>query len=108
MGLGLRLSGIAAETLVEPATLAASRTFSPTRDAYVFTINGFPYGPFHGVRVKEEVYQPDWSEPERCATPTGLADILAELLPEGHLRQRQHRARHLQAAGRQPRMRSRR
>ena len=27
-------------------------------DLYVFTINGFPYGAFHGARVKEQVYAP--------------------------------------------------
>ncbi len=29
-----------------------------TAAAIVFTINGFPYGPFHGRPVKEQVYQP--------------------------------------------------
>ena len=51
-------------------------------DLYVFTLNGFPYGPFHGVRVKEEVYQPDWSYPERLAYTNQLADLL-RLLPDG-------------------------
>ena len=27
----------------------------------------FPYGPFHGTRVKEEVYLPDWLDDERLA-----------------------------------------
>ena len=50
---------------------------------YVFTLNAFPYGPFHGTRVKEEVYQPDWPTPSACASPTSPADIQAELLPDG-------------------------
>jgi sugar phosphate isomerase/epimerase len=83
MGLGLRLSGIAADALVEPATLAAFKNFLAEQGVYVFTINAFPYGPFHGVRVKEEVYQPDWTTPERLRFTNRAADILAELLPEG-------------------------
>ncbi|MGH8707175.1 MAG: metabolite traffic protein EboE, partial [Burkholderiales bacterium] len=48
---------------------------------YVFTINGFPYGVFHGTRVKEQVYLPDWLDEERLAYTDGLARILAALLP---------------------------
>jgi hypothetical protein len=29
------------------------REFLARNDLYVFTINGFPYGKFHGARVKE-------------------------------------------------------
>src|SRR5439155_21404178 len=46
------------------------------------TINGFPYGCFHGRRVKEQVYLPDWTSPERLAFTNRLFDILAELLAE--------------------------
>jgi len=48
---------------------------------YVFTLNGFPYGPFHGQPVKQQVYRPDWSERERLDHTLRLAYILAELLP---------------------------
>ena len=65
LGIGLRLSGAAARTLRDPATLAAFRAFLEQNDLYVFTINAFPYGPFHGRAVKEAVYRPDWLEPER-------------------------------------------
>lgn len=82
-GLGLRLSGIAADALIEPAVLADFKAFLQEQDSYVFTINAFPYGPFHGVRVKEEVYQPDWTAPERLRFTNLAADILAELLPDG-------------------------
>lgn len=50
---------------------------------YVPTLNGFPYGAFHGQRVKESVYSPDWSDPSRMEHTLRLARILAELLPEG-------------------------
>lgn len=83
MGLGLRLSGIAADALAEPAALAAFKAFLREQEVYVFTINAFPYGPFHGTRVKEEVYQPDWTTPERLRFTNRAADILAELLPDG-------------------------
>jgi len=51
--------------------------------SYVFTINGFPYGQFHGKRVKEQVYRPDWTAQERVAYTNRLFDLLAELLPAG-------------------------
>lgn len=82
MGVGLRLSAIASEELQRPAEFDAFREFLAANDLYVFTINGFPYGPFHGTRIKEEVYQPDWRSPQRLAYSNRLADLLAALLPE--------------------------
>jgi sugar phosphate isomerase/epimerase len=82
LGVGLRLSAIAAEALSQPAAIAELKDFLATGGLYVFTINGFPYGPFHGVRVKEQVYQPDWQYQERLAYTDLLADLLLELLPE--------------------------
>lgn len=49
----------------------------------VFTLNGFPFGNFHGKRVKHDVYQPDWSRRERLRYTTDLADLLIDLIPEG-------------------------
>ncbi len=83
MGVGLRLSAIAAETLAAPAELATFQAFLDEGGYYVFTINGFPYGPFHGKRVKEQVYQPDWSDDARLVYSNRLADVLAALLPDG-------------------------
>ena len=81
-GVGLRLSARAADELSEPAVLAEFREFLGRHRLYVFTINGFPYGPFHGTRVKEGVYLPDWRDPERLRYTNLLADLLAALLPE--------------------------
>jgi sugar phosphate isomerase/epimerase len=82
MGVGLRLSNLASETLTVAADeLIRFKDFLARHDLYVFTINGFPYGPFHGTRVKEEVYQPDWQFAERLAYSNRLADLLLELLP---------------------------
>jgi len=50
---------------------------------YVFTINGFPYGNFHGGRVKDRVYQPDWRSEERVVYTRDLSNVLAGLLKEG-------------------------
>ena len=83
LGVGLRLSATAAEALDEPAAFAAFREFLEAGGYYVFTINGFPYGTFHGQPVKEGAYRPDWSDPARLAYSNRLADLLARLLPEG-------------------------
>ncbi len=83
LGVGLRLSAIADETLSASDRLDEFRAFLADGDYYVFTINGFPYGPFHGQRVKEQVYQPDWSHPERLAYSDRMADVLAAILPDG-------------------------
>ena len=48
-----------------------------------YTLNAFPYGDFHGERVKEQVYLPDWSAPKRLDYTLDCADVLAALLPEG-------------------------
>ncbi|TFH21671.1 MAG: sugar phosphate isomerase, partial [Myxococcales bacterium] len=55
-GVGLRLSGRAAAELEEPGALEELKAFLAASDLYVFTINGFPHGSFHGTRVKENVY----------------------------------------------------
>lgn len=82
MGVGLRLSGKAAETLADPEALKGLLAFLDAHDLYVFTINAFPYGPFHGCQVKEQVYEPDWLSPKRLAYSNTCADILACLLPQ--------------------------
>lgn len=81
--IGLRLGQNAAAELSQPATLAAFREWLDQHDCYVFTINGFPYGSFHGTRVKEQVYAPDWSTPERVAYTKQLFDLIAALVPAG-------------------------
>jgi len=80
-GVGLRLSARAAAELALPERLAELRAFLARERLYVFTLNGFPYGAFHGTRVKEAVYLPDWRSAERLAYTNRLADLLAALLP---------------------------
>jgi sugar phosphate isomerase/epimerase len=81
-GLGLRLSGIAAAELVRSEPLARFKEQLARLGAYVFTLNAFPFGPFHGTRVKEQVYEPDWRHDARLAFTIDAARVLAALLPE--------------------------
>jgi sugar phosphate isomerase/epimerase len=81
MGVGLRLGGAAAEALAARSRREALREWLDENGLYVFTINGFPHGRFHGTRVKEQVYRPDWREDERLSYSNALAHILADLLP---------------------------
>ncbi len=83
LGIGLRVGGAACEALKQPATLDQLKAFLSEAGAEIVTFNGFPYGAFHGQKVKEEVYRPDWADPVRLAYTNDLADIMAELLPEG-------------------------
>jgi sugar phosphate isomerase/epimerase len=83
LGIGLRLSGEAAASARQPDALAAFREQLATLGSYVFTINAFPFGPFHGVRVKEQVYLPDWRSAERVTFTADSAGVLAEILPDG-------------------------
>ena len=81
--IGLRLGADAARELSEPDTLAQFRRWLDRENCYVFTINGFPYGKFHGTRVKEQVYAPDWTTNERVEYTNLLFNLLAEIVPFG-------------------------
>lgn len=81
--IGLRLSAIAAEELLQGDHLANFKQWLAQENCYVFTINGFPFGSFHGTRVKEKVYQPDWTTSERLDYTKQLFTIIAQLVPEG-------------------------
>jgi sugar phosphate isomerase/epimerase len=81
--IGLRLSARAATELLDGGHLSAFRSWLASEDCYVFTINGFPYGAFHGTRVKENVYRPDWTSAERLSYTNALFTIISQLVPEG-------------------------
>ncbi len=81
-GIGLRLSNTASLELNEIA-LAEFKEWLEKEGLYVFTMNGFPYGNFHGEQVKEQVHHPDWTSKERLDYTKRLAVQLAQLLPEG-------------------------
>ena len=82
-GIGLRLSGEESRELLADGRLADFRAWLDAEGLYVFTINGFPHGTFHGQPVKADVHAPDWSSDERVDYTLRLAEILAALLPDG-------------------------
>ena len=82
-GIGLRLSGPESCEILEGDNLARLKAFLDAHGLYVFTFNGFPYGPFHRQRVKEQVHAPDWRDEERVQYTLRLIHILEALLPEG-------------------------
>jgi len=77
--IGLRLSAVAARELLDGGHLARFREWLDETHTYVFTINGFPYGSFHGTRVKEQVFRPDWADPARLEYTKNLFRILAAI-----------------------------
>jgi hypothetical protein len=79
--IGLRLSAQAARELAQGQALAQFQHWLERHDCYIFTVNGFPFGSFHGQRVKEQVYLPDWTSPERLDYTNRLFDLLAQLVP---------------------------
>jgi sugar phosphate isomerase/epimerase len=85
LAIGVRLSAEAARALEAPEALARFRDFLRAGQYYVPTLNGFPYGAFHGTRVKERVYLPDWRDPERLDYTNRLARLLAVLAADAGL-----------------------
>lgn len=83
MGIGLRLSHRASLELSETGKLAEFQDWLKQEEAYVFTMNGFPYGEFHHGVVKDGVHRPDWTTPERLNYTIRLFELLEALLPDG-------------------------
>ena len=82
-GLGLRLSNQASLELSYNDHLTEFKSWLLAQDAYVFTMNGFPYGKFHGAAVKDKVHLPDWTSKERYDYTNRLFRQLAYLVAEG-------------------------
>jgi hypothetical protein len=83
-GVSLRLSNDSAETLAgDPDERARLREFLAAEDLYVYTVNAFPYGPFKGRRVMEQVYEPDWATDDRTRYTMAVADVLADIAAPG-------------------------
>lgn len=83
MGIGLRLSNEASIELIKKENLLKFKKWLNDQEAYVFTMNGFPYGGFHHTVVKDRVHSPDWATEERVDYTIRLFHILSDLLPEG-------------------------
>ena len=83
-GVCLRTSAPSAALLsAEPAKRATLKQFFADQDLYLYTANAFVYGVFKRQVIKEEVYEPDWRSPERREYTKQVADLLADLAPEG-------------------------
>ena len=80
--IGLRLSALAAHELLTGNELDHFKQWLDQNNSYVFTINGFPYGSFHGTRVKEQVFLPDWTHQDRLRYTKQLFEILARIAPK--------------------------
>lgn len=81
--IGLRLGSRVATELAVRKTLLEFKRWLEKNNCYIFSVNGFPFGRFHGASVKENVYRPDWTSPERLAYTNLLFDLVAELVPDG-------------------------
>ncbi len=81
--VGLRFSGEALDDLNDPEKRAELKALLDDHDYLAITVNGFPCGRFHGARVKEEVYQPDWRSSDRVRYTNALADLMVEIAPAG-------------------------
>jgi hypothetical protein len=83
-GVSLRLAAASAERLVnDKAERDKLKKFLADNDMYLYTVNAFPYGPFKGTIVKEQVYEPDWRSEERTQYTINVAEILGDVAPEG-------------------------
>ena len=83
-GVCLRTSAPSAALLsAEPAKRAALKQFFADQDLYLYTANAFVYGVFKKQVIKEDVYEPDWQTPERREYTKQVADLLAEMAPDG-------------------------
>ncbi|MFT7462366.1 MAG: sugar phosphate isomerase/epimerase [Pseudohongiellaceae bacterium] len=81
MGVGLWFpKTVAREVEADPGRLIEALD---ALGLYVFTVNAFPYGSFHGDRVKDAVFRPSWAEEERLSYTLSAARALAACLPEG-------------------------
>lgn len=81
-GVGLRISDEASKELMDPLKLQMLSRVLQNNHLYAFSINGFPAGRFSGPGVKENVYIPDWTDPDRLEYSKRLGRILAALIPD--------------------------
>jgi sugar phosphate isomerase/epimerase len=83
LAAGLWLSKAVIDELQFAAELARFVDFLRQRHLPCYTLNAFPYGDFHSDRVKEQVYRPDWTRPDREQYTLNCARVLSTLLPDG-------------------------
>jgi len=79
--VGLRLAAKAAEEFETRADEVKDAL--DAQDLRAVTCNAFPFGDFHGERVKEEVYRPDWTDARRAVYSLRCAVALAAVNRRG-------------------------
>ena len=78
-GVSLRLAAESAQALVSNrGERDKLKKFLADNDMYLYTVNAFPYGPFKGRIVKEQVYEPDWRSEERTQYTINVAEVLGD------------------------------
>ena len=81
MNMGLWLSSMAADELCHDSlSLQRLTDYLNEQSIKVYTLNAFPFGDFHAEEVKENVYLPDWSNPERLNYSKQCARVLANII----------------------------
>jgi hypothetical protein len=99
-GVGLYLPGAVADPLASPphsarqgsrfnAAVPWIKALLESRELDAFTFNAFPYGRFHADVLKERVFEPTWTQPERSSYTQGVS-TLASLLAEGRIASPRH------------------
>ncbi|MDZ4830894.1 MAG: metabolite traffic protein EboE [Phycisphaerae bacterium] len=83
LGIGLWLSDAAAAELSVRDDVRRLRDRLDALGLAVVTMNGFPFGDFHGACVKHAVYEPHWAQRSRLVYTLRLAEILSDLVPPG-------------------------
>jgi len=78
--VGLR---VAAQAAFERDRFDELKEFLGRNGLVAVTVNAFPFGDFHGARVKEAVYAPDWTSEERVQYTVAVAELLAHLNAPG-------------------------
>ncbi|MDA1015444.1 MAG: metabolite traffic protein EboE [Planctomycetota bacterium] len=83
LAAGLWLAeSVTTELKRQPEDVDRFRDRLTSLDLSCHTLNAFPYGNFHGDRVKETVYVPDWADAARLQYTQDCAAVLARLLPD--------------------------
>ena len=82
-GIGLRLSNENTMSILFGNNLLKFKLWLKENDFYIFTLNGFPYGSFHGETIKDNVHKPDWTDAARVNYTRRLFQILSHCLPKG-------------------------
>jgi sugar phosphate isomerase/epimerase len=82
-GIGLWLSDTAVQAFRQQDPLSRLVEVCRRHQLRIFSWNAFPFSDFHQVRVKEKVYQPNWSESARVQYTLDLLEVIGEVAEAG-------------------------